>query len=198
MERIEAIFGKFYTDELRSTLIPQLVACAVIVAASLLAQKIGKRMIRRAFERAKRPKAGAANAAAPPPVNVRKIDTARTIVLGLYKYTVLVVTAFFILQTFHVNLASVLTLAGIGGLAVGIGAQSLVKDILTGAFVWFEDQYAVGDTIRVANLTGTVEDFNLRTTKIRGENGELHIIPNSEIRIVTNFTIPTPRRGSRS
>jgi small-conductance mechanosensitive channel len=92
------------------------------------------------------------------------------------------------LSDFDINIASLLASAGVAGLAVGLGAQTLIKDLIGGFFVLVENQYAVGDTIQVGSLTGQVEHLTLRTTTIRGADGELHVIPNGEVRIVSNLT----------
>lgn len=91
-----------------------------------------------------------------------------------------------ILDIFHINTNSIIATAGIGSLAIGFGAQSLVKDIITGSFILIEDQYSVGDHVELKGYEGIVEELGLRLTKIRDFNGELHIIPNGEISIVTN------------
>lgn len=81
-----------------------------------------------------------------------------------------------------------LTFAGIGGVAIGFGAQSLVKDIINGFFILFEDQYAVGDYINIDDKSGIVESIELRVTKLRDFNGDLHIIPNGLISKITNHS----------
>jgi len=81
-----------------------------------------------------------------------------------------------------------LAAAGLGGLALGFGAQNLVKDVISGFFILFEDQYAVGDYVSIGPATGNVEDIGLRITKIRAFNGDLHIIPNGEIKTVINHS----------
>lgn len=81
-----------------------------------------------------------------------------------------------------------LTFAGIGGVAIGFGAQSLVKDIINGFFILFEDQYAVGDYINIDDKGGVVESIELRVTKLRDFNGDLHIIPNGLITKITNHS----------
>jgi small conductance mechanosensitive channel len=81
-----------------------------------------------------------------------------------------------------------LTFAGIGGVAIAFGAQSLVKDIINGFFILFEDQFAVGDHINIDDKGGIVESIELRITKIRDFNGDLHIIPNGLITKVTNHS----------
>ena len=81
-----------------------------------------------------------------------------------------------------------LTFAGIGGVAIGLGAQSIIKDIFNGFFILFEDQYAVGEYINIDDKGGIVESIELRVTKLRDFNGDLHIIPNGLITKVTNHS----------
>lgn len=98
-----------------------------------------------------------------------------------------VVTA--VLDIFGISFSSIIAVAGIGSVAIGFGAQSLVKDVITGAFILFEDQFAVGDFVELEGRVGTVEKVGLRTTLIRNAlNNEQYIIPNSQISIVTNKT----------
>jgi small conductance mechanosensitive channel len=92
-----------------------------------------------------------------------------------------------ILSELNVNTGSILAGVGVVGLAVGIGAQGLVKDVVNGFFILFEDQFAVGDYVNIAGVTGTVEDMGLRVTKIREATGDLHIISNGEITQVTRL-----------
>jgi small conductance mechanosensitive channel len=78
--------------------------------------------------------------------------------------------------------------AGIAGLAIGFGAQTLVHDVINGFFILMENQYEVGDTVRIAGLTGTVERMTLRSTLLRDDQGALSTIPNGKIDIVSNLT----------
>ena len=117
----------------------------------------------------------------------RRVKTMRGLIKSLLRYALYFVGIIMILHELGVDTTSVLTGAGIIGLAIGFGAQSLVRDVITGFFILFEDQFAVGDYIAVAGVTGTVEDIGLRVTKIREATGELHIISNGEIKQVTNM-----------
>ncbi len=92
------------------------------------------------------------------------------------------------LDVFNFPTSSILATAGIGGIAIGFGTQSLVKDLITGFFILLEDQYSVGDHVEIQGKDGIVEDLGLRVTKIRDFGGELYIIPNSSITLVTNKT----------
>ena len=84
--------------------------------------------------------------------------------------------------------SSLIAVAGVGSVAIGFGAQSLVQDVITGMFILFEDQFGVGDIVRLETLTGTVETIGIRSTRIRSVDGDLHIIPNGMIKIITNMS----------
>jgi small conductance mechanosensitive channel len=87
-----------------------------------------------------------------------------------------------------IDIGPLLAGAGIVGLAVGFGAQSLVKDVISGFFMLLENQMNVGDVVEIAGKAGLVESMNLRITVIRDFEGKVHIVPNGEIAVVTNFT----------
>lgn len=89
-----------------------------------------------------------------------------------------------IVSEWGINIAPILTGAGIIGLAVGFGAQSLVRDIVTGFFILFENQFNIGDTIEISGLTGRVKEMNLRTTVLKTDEGQTLIIPNSSIAVI--------------
>ncbi len=122
-------------------------------------------------------------------ISERRENTLTKQLENILTYVVYFVAIIMVLETLTINVGALLAGAGIVGLAVGFGAQSLVKDIITGFFIIFEDQFSVGDHIRVANFEGTVEEIGLRTTKIKNWTGELHILPNGSIVEVTNFSI---------
>ena len=102
--------------------------------------------------------------------------------------TIVVYTVAFLLvmSEVDIDLGPLVASAGIAGVAIGFGAQSLVKDFLSGFFMLVEDQFGVGDVVDVGDAIGTVEAFNLRTTEIRDVNGTLWHVPNGEIRRVAN------------
>ncbi|MDV2887601.1 mechanosensitive ion channel, partial [Alkalihalophilus pseudofirmus] len=94
-----------------------------------------------------------------------------------------------VLSVFGIDAKALIAGAGVVGLAVGFGALSLVKDVISGFFIIFEDQFSVGDHIRVGEFEGNVETIGLRTTKLKSWTGELHILPNGNITEVTNFSV---------
>ncbi|WP_068776494.1 mechanosensitive ion channel family protein [Paenibacillus sp. FJAT-26967] len=123
-----------------------------------------------------------------------KFDPRRTATIGklinnLISYVVNFITILLILGQVGINLGPILAGAGVLGLAIGFGAQSLVKDVITGFFIIFEDQFAVGDVIQVDAVRGTVEQIGIRVTRLRSWTGEVHFIPNGNIKQVTNFSI---------
>ncbi len=102
-------------------------------------------------------------------------------------YILLLVSAFLmLLSNFGVNVAPLLASAGVAGLALSLGAQSLIKDCIGGLLILAESQYALGDSIQVGNVSGQVEHPTLRATRVRATNGDLCIVPNGEVRVVAN------------
>ena len=93
-----------------------------------------------------------------------------------------------VLSIFNIDVKPLLASAGVVGVGIGLGAQSIFKDMLNGIFILVEDQYNVGEVVRLAGLTGTVEDLTLRLTRLRDGDGTLHIIPNSQIATVSNLS----------
>ncbi len=86
-----------------------------------------------------------------------------------------------ILPLLGINMGPLLASAGIAGLAIGFGAQTLVKDFINGFFILVENQYDIGDTIKIAGVQGAVEDMTLRRTMLRDDNGSVHTVPNGQI-----------------
>jgi small conductance mechanosensitive channel len=113
-------------------------------------------------------------------------DTLIQILSGLVSVVVWVVAFMMILSSLGVNIAPLLAGAGLIGVAVGFGAQYLVRDLITGLFIILENQYRVGDVISLDGTSGTVERVTLRTTILRDMDGVVHHIPNGEIKITSN------------
>lgn len=141
--------------------------------------RIGSRFINRFFNRRKKTKFS---------MDDKKAATLKALSKSILRYLTYFIAVASILPEFGIRAESIIATAGIGGLAIGFGAQNLVKDVITGFFILFEDQYAVGDFVTIGDVTGTVEDIGLRITKIRGFQGDLTIIPNGKVEQVTNFT----------
>ncbi|TDY42394.1 small conductance mechanosensitive channel [Alicyclobacillus sacchari] len=121
-------------------------------------------------------------------MELRRKATMESLFANVIRYTVYFVLVVQILAVFHVNVSAILAGAGIVGVAVGFGAQSLVKDVITGLFILFEDQYAVGDTVQINGFTGTVVSIGVRLTRVQAWTGEVQVIPNGQIAMITNFS----------
>lgn len=102
--------------------------------------------------------------------------------------TILIIVAFIILTEIGVNVAPLIAGAGVIGIAIGFGSQTLVRDVITGIFLLFEDAVAVGDVVQVGGLSGVVEQLSIRSIKLRAQDGSLHLIPFSAVTTVTNMT----------
>src|SRR3954454_12687708 len=123
----------------------------------------------------------------------QRVATIGDALTSLARLVIWAVAFLLILAEFDVNLAPLLAGAGIAGVAVGFGAQSLVKDFISGLFILVEDQYGVGDVVSVNDATGTVEDVNLRVTRLRAMDGTVFFVPNGEIRKVGNSSMEWSR-----
>lgn len=123
------------------------------------------------------------------PSETRRMTTVGRLLNNGVSYVIYFIAGMLVLSEFGVDLGPLLAGAGVVGIAIGFGAQSLVKDILTGFFIILEDQFAVGDVIQTGQFKGTVEVIGLRTTKLQSWTGEVHIIPNGMINEVTNFSL---------
>ena len=120
----------------------------------------------------------------------RRLETGLSIFEGLAKYVFYFIAAAIAVGELGLTstMTSMLAAAGIGSLALGIGAQSLIRDIAAGFFILFEGILAVGDYVLVAGVEGIVEDVNLRTVTVRGFRGEKNVIPNGAISTITNYS----------
>jgi small conductance mechanosensitive channel len=119
---------------------------------------------------------------------VQQVKTLSGVASSVAVSAIVFVGALEVLSLLGLNLGPLLASAGIAGLAIGFGAQALVKDVINGFFILLEDQFNVGDMVRIAGVKGWVEDMSLRRTSLRDDDGAIHIVPNSQITIVSNLT----------
>jgi len=118
----------------------------------------------------------------------KRSDTLVSVIVTALQITIIFMFILMILSEIGINIAAMLTGAGVLGVAIGLGAQSLVKDILAGLFIIMENQYRKGDVIKIAGVSGTVEEINLRRTILRDVDGVYHVVPNSQIGVSSNYT----------
>jgi small-conductance mechanosensitive channel len=119
---------------------------------------------------------------------VRRAETIGRVLRYLASTVVSLIAAVLILSELGVSVAPILGAAGVVGLAIGFGAQSLVKDYFTGFFILLENQFTTGDVVKVADTAGFVEDVTLRYVRLRDYDGNVHFVPNSLITRVTNMS----------
>jgi len=159
-----------------------IIKIALIIIASYIVIVVLRRLSRRILSIRAQRRPGSAAA--------RKADTIRSVVESVIKYVVYFIAFMSILGVLGLGtaVASLLAAAGIGGIVVAFGAQSLVKDVFSGLFLLFEGQYAVGDYIEVDGEKGTVTAITLRTTSIKRTTGEVVTIPNGNISKLVNYS----------
>lgn len=167
------------TEDGGLNILGKLISIIIIFIAIVLLVKISNKIIETTFNNRKINKLQ---------VSDKRLTTLTDILKKVVKYVFIFIGIVMSLELFGINTTSIIATAGIGGLAIGFGAQSLVKDIITGFFILLEDQYAVGDHIRINSKEGIVEELGVRVTKIRAFSGDLHIIPNGSISVVDNMT----------
>ncbi len=118
----------------------------------------------------------------------KRAETLGAMVRYVLVFAILTVASMTVLRELGIDIGPVLAAAGIVGLAVGFGAQSLVKDVISGFFILVEDQIRVGDVVEISGKSGVVERVSLRTTVLRDLSGNVHYVPNGQINVVTNMT----------
>ncbi|MGO9307183.1 MAG: mechanosensitive ion channel family protein [Candidatus Korobacteraceae bacterium] len=124
----------------------------------------------------------------PSAVRSQQLRTLSSVIHSVGLFIIMFVAALQILPLLGINMGPLLASAGIAGVAVGFGAQTLVRDFINGFFILVENQYDIGDTIKIAGVQGTVEAMTIRRTVLRDGDGTVHNVPSSEIKVVSNLT----------
>lgn len=175
-ERFDLLVDWFAGDGLRIVL---------VLVLLIVALRLGRTFVRRTVMLAVRPRGK-------DPLLDLMIAKRQTTLVNLFdgvlSIALIVIATLMIFQLLKFNVGPLLASAGIAGVAIGLGAQSLVKDVLSGVFVILEQQFSVGDVVRIGTLSGAVEELNLRTVVLRDGDGSVHIIPNGQIDKVTVLT----------
>lgn len=118
----------------------------------------------------------------------KRMDTLDTLGGNVLRFFIVIIAGLMVLRTFDLDIGPAVAGLGVVGVAVGFGAQNLVRDYLNGALILIENQFSKGDVISIAGVTGTVEDFSLRRTTVRDLDGVVHSVPNGEIKVASNRT----------
>ncbi len=151
-----------------------------IMFLAAIVVKVGKIIIRKVF---------LVRMKTPLRYSERRQNTMLKLLENVIAYVVYFAAILAVLSAVEIDVRGLLAGAGVLGLAIGVGAQNLVRDVITGFFIIFEDQFSVGDYVRIGAAEGTVEEIGLRTTKIKGLSGEIHIFPNGTIVEIINFSL---------
>jgi len=158
------------------SLIVELGSVIVLAALGILAVQFGRTRLARALE-----------GSSATPTRRKQWHTVVQVVSWVVNASIVIVAVMMLLSRF-VDIAPLLASLGVVGLALSLGAQTLIKDLIGGMLILIENQYAIGDVIQVGDIAGSVEHFTLRVTHVRSVEGKLHVVPNGEIRIVSNIT----------
>lgn len=118
----------------------------------------------------------------------KRMDTLDSLVGNAIRFFIVLIAGLMLIGALGLDIAPAVAGFGVLGIAVGFGAQTLVRDYLTGALILVENQYAKGDVVRLAGVSGTVEDFTLRRTTLRDLDGVVHTVPNGEVKVASNLT----------
>lgn len=116
------------------------------------------------------------------------IETLSAFISRFLKLCIVIIFVSMLLTQFGISVTPLFASAGVIGVALGFGAQSIIKDMLAGLFVLLENQYAKGDRVKLGEVTGMVEDLSLRATILRDDEGVVHYIPNGSITVISNFS----------
>jgi small-conductance mechanosensitive channel len=127
----------------------------------------------------------------PPAEAQGRVRTVGELIVRIGGAVILVIAALMVLGELGIDIGPAIAGLGLVGIAVGLGAQTLIKDWLAGIFVVLENQYSYGDLVRIGGVEGTVEDFSLRRTLLRDADGSFHTVPNGQIQVATRLS----RRG---
>lgn len=150
--------------------------CTAVAVIAYIAAKVSRRLMTLLFSISKNTVIK----------NPRKADTLKSITASLFKAAIFFVAILTILNELGVSPTSLAAISGSIAVAIGLGAQNLVADVIAGIFILIEEQFHVGDIVTVSGCTGTVERVTMRSTTLRGVDGTVYIVPNGSISTVTN------------
>jgi len=158
--------------------VPRLIFILIVYVTLIWVLRIVSKRIRRLSRREGLPSG----------VRAQQLATLAAVINGTGTFVLIFLALIQILGILKINVGPLLASAGIVGLAIGFGAQTLVHDVINGFLILLENQYDVGDGVKIAGVQGTVENMTLRRTVLRDADGAVHTVPNSEIKIVSNMT----------
>ena len=170
-----------WSDDAFDFLRHQLPRILAVVLVAFILSRLLKLLSRRLSELGRRQGLSSA-------VRSQQLKTISGAVYSVGLLIIVFIASMQVLALLGINMGPLLASAGIAGIAIGFGAQTLVKDFINGFFILAENQYDVGDTIKIAGVQGVVENMTLRRTVLRDADGTLHTVPSSDIQVVSNLT----------
>lgn len=190
MDIIKEKFSKiFYNSELGFQILEKLITITLIIIIASVSVKLCNKLVDYIMLTKEN-----ANKKFKIKSNEKRSETLHKLIRSAIRYTIYFIAFFQILSTLGINTTSIVASAGIASVAIGFGAQSLVKDIISGFFIILEGQFDVGDEVKLYNQAafiagGSVMSLGLRSTKVRSGNGEIYFIPNGSINQVINYSL---------
>ena len=190
MDIIKEKFSKiFYNSELGFQILEKLITITLIIIIASISVKVCNKLVDYIMLTKEN-----ANKKFKIKSNEKRSETLHKLIRSAIRYTIYFIAFFQILSTLGINTTSIVASAGIASVAIGFGAQSLVKDIISGFFIILEGQFDVGDEVKLYNqaafiASGSVMSLGLRSTKIRSGNREIYFIPNGSINQVINYSL---------
>lgn len=181
----EGVHSLITTDMINEWVIKHGIFVFVIILGSYIAHYIFKKVLPKLVESSVKTRGKGRKAKAE---MAKRTETLTSMLSGIFGVIIIIIALFSILDEVGVPIAPLLAGAGIVGIAVGFGAQHLIKDFLNGLFILLEDQYNKGDVVKISGIAGQVEEINLRRTTLRDLDGLVHSIPNGEITTASNYT----------
>lgn len=172
---VRSFFERWFEWSMTSGLRVMIIAVVMVV---------GLAVVKRAMNRFQKVYEGTL----PTEVQIKRATTLTHVIRDVGRVVIFAVGGMMILSEVGVDLKPILAAAGLGGLAIGFGAQSLVKDVISGFFILLEDSIRVGDVVQIAGVGGVVEEVKLRTVTLRDLSGNVHVVPNGIIDKVKNMT----------
>lgn len=169
--------NQMVNDLVKNALIAKLITVGIVILAGYILIRLAGKGLDKFLNKNKSSRVA----------NSAKVETISKLLYSIVKFVVIFIVLSIILDSVGVNTSSLIATAGIGGIAIAFGSQTIIQDFIMGIFIVIDDRIRVGDWVIAAGCEGEVEQLNLRTTLIRDFNGSLHIIPNSKIANVQNF-----------
>jgi small conductance mechanosensitive channel len=182
-------FGKPPWNDILAFAVHELLPILIIIVAAIIALRLASLFVHGVVKALLDREATEGTAQELSAVELTKrMQTLDTLVGNTLQFFIVVIAGLMILGKAGLDIGPAVAGLGVVGIAVGFGAQSLVRDYLNGALILIENQYAKGDVIRIAGVAGSVEDFTLRRTTLRDLDGVVHTVPNGEIHVASNLT----------